>query len=63
MLLGYADIVANQCIDKFYFNNPSEKETKEFGKYLENETNYINDRLIGIDNYYEDYAKYVLTRK
>lgn len=59
----YADIVANQCIDKFYFNNPSEKETKEFEKYLENETNYINDRLIGIDNYYEDYAKYVLTRK
>lgn len=58
----YADIVANYCIDKFYFNNPTEEETKQFEKYLENETEYINDRLIGIDNYYKDYAKYVLTR-
>ncbi|MGN0992571.1 MAG: RNB domain-containing ribonuclease [Bacilli bacterium] len=59
----YADIIANNCIDNFCFNNLTDKQIKDFEKYLKNEVDYLNDRLEGIKNYYDGYARYVLTRK
>ncbi|MGM9879164.1 MAG: RNB domain-containing ribonuclease [Bacilli bacterium] len=59
----YADIIANSCVDNFYFNSLTDKEILEFENYLKNEVNYLNDRIEGLNNYYDGYARYVLTRK
>ncbi len=59
----YADILANHCIDKFYFEDGLGVDIKDFEEYLKRETDYLNDRLVGINNYYEDYTKHVLVRK
>ena len=59
----YADIIANRCIDNFCFSDLTDKQIKDFEKYLKDEVDYLNDRLEGIKNYYDDYAKFVLTRK
>lgn len=58
----YADILANCCIDKFYFSNPNTRETIDFEKFLNKEVEYLNDRIVGINSYYEDYSKHVLKR-
>ena len=59
----FADILANQCIDNFYFNNLDDKNREFFEKYLKKEVAKLNDKLRGLDNYYREYSKYVLTRK
>ena len=59
----YADIIANSCIDNFCFSDLTDQQIKDFEKYLKDEVDYLNDRLEGIKNYYDDYARYVLTRK
>lgn len=59
----YADILANQCIDNFYFNDLDDKNKERFENYLKRETARLNDKLRGIENYYEEYSRYVLTRK
>lgn len=59
----YADIIANSCIDNFCFNNLTDKQEVAFERYLKSEVDYLNDRLEGIKNYYDGYARYVLTRK
>lgn len=59
----YADIIANSCIDNFCFSDLTDQQIKDFEKYLKDEVDYLNDRLEGIKNYYDDYARFVLTRK
>ena len=52
-----ADILVNECEDMFYFNNPSDRETYKFEKYLKKEIDYINDRAGAIMRYGEKYHK------
>lgn len=59
----YADVLANLCIDNFCFDKLTDEETALFEKWLKEEVSYLNDRLEGIHNYYEGYAKNVLTRR
>lgn len=54
---NYADILLNECEDMFYFNSPSDKEAYLFERYLNNEIDYINDKITMLDRYKEKYNK------
>ena len=54
---SYADIVLNRCEDMFYFKNPSDKEAYLFEEYLENEVEYINDKIAFLNRYRNKYEK------
>lgn len=54
-LRRYADILVNECEDKFYFDRCSDKEAYLFEDYLKGEVDYINDRIIGLEKYLSEY--------
>ena len=56
-LHSYADILLNKCEDTFYFNNPSDKEAHLFETYLNDEVDYINDKILMLDRYRKKYEK------
>ena len=56
-LHNYSDILLNECEDMFYFDNPSDKEAYLFEKYLNNEIEYINEKITMLDRYREKYEK------
>ena len=58
-----ADILANQCINNFYFRNSTDEDVKTFESYLIGEVERLNDRLIGIDNYCREVNRHNLVRK
>lgn len=53
----YADILVNECEDKFYFSRMSDKEIDKFEKYLTKEVEHLNDKAKGTAKYYEKYQK------
>ena len=53
----YADILVNECQDKLYFKNLTDKEYYLFEEYLNNEINYLNQKNLQLNEYYKKYAK------
>ena len=56
-LRGSADILVNECIDKFYFDRINDKEASAFEEYLQNEIDYLNDKRHKAVKYIEKYNK------
>ena len=54
---SYADILLNKYEDTFYFNSPSDKEAHLFETYLNDEVDYINDKILMLDRYRKKYEK------
>lgn len=52
-----ADILVNECIDKFYFDRINDKEASAFEEYLQNEIDYLNDKRHKAVKYIEKYNK------
>ena len=53
----YADIIANDCEDKFIFSNISDEEAYAFEDTLKEDIKYLNKRSKEINNYYDRYSR------
>lgn len=57
-LRRYADIIANNCEDLFYFNSPTDEEVRSFEEKLKSDIDHLNAKEYEVFEYYKKYAKY-----
>ena len=53
-LRRYPDILANKCLDTFYYSNPTDKEAYKMEEMLKEEINHINSKIELADYYIRD---------